>query len=166
MSQHYKPGTKPGQPPQGPDPAVEEAINKLTQTQLSPLEEVMYNSWANANQLDTKNEQPFDYRKLYQATGGKVFAPGELKGLTDKLNAVETLMRAQEAHESSSPVQQLMAAHQAKRQISPMPSHGPSGPAPFDMGTALSHAERIGRPPGDITVNEAKYAAHYPPYDK
>jgi hypothetical protein len=120
MPQHYQPGSKSGAPQGGPDPAVEEAINHLTKTSLSPLEEVMFNSWANANQLDPdSNESPFDYRKLYQMTGGKVYAPGELKGMTDKLGAVQTLMQAQEAHDSSSPVKQLMAAHESSQATLP-----------------------------------------------
>ena len=74
----------------------------------------MYNSWASANGLEDHDnpENPFDFRKLYQLTGGKVFAPGELKGITDRAGAIQTLMRAQEAHDSSSPIQQLMAAKQ------------------------------------------------------
>lgn len=97
-----------------PDPAVTEAIGHLTRTQLSPLEEVMFNSWAGANQLEPDQpDNTFDYRKLYQQTGGKVFAPGELKNQTDRMSAIETLMKAQEAHEGASPVQQFMAAKNA-----------------------------------------------------
>lgn len=120
MPQHYQPGSKSGAQ-QGPDPAIEEAINHLTRTELSPLEEVMFNSWASANQLDDhdKPENNFDYRKLYQETGGKVFAPGELKNHTAKLGAIQTLMQAQQAHDSSSPIKQLMAAHEAQNATMP-----------------------------------------------
>jgi hypothetical protein len=79
---------------QGPDPAVMEAIQRLVQTELSPLEEVIFKSWMDANQLEESPDVPFDYRGLYQQTGGKVFAPGQLGSQIAHQNAMETLARA------------------------------------------------------------------------
>jgi hypothetical protein len=97
-------------PQQGPDPAVMQAIQRLVQTQLSPLEEVIFNSWMQANQLEEDPSMPFDYRGLYQQTGGKVFAPGELSQQVAHQNAIQTLMQAQEQHDSMSPIKHLMDA--------------------------------------------------------
>jgi hypothetical protein len=92
----------------GPDPAVMEAIQRLIQTELDPLEEVIFNSWMQANQLEETPDQPFDYRGLYKQTDGKVFAPGELESKVAKQSAIEALMQAQEAHDSQSPMQMFL----------------------------------------------------------
>lgn len=94
--------------PQGPDPAVMEAIQRLIQTELSPLEEVIFQSWMNANQLEETPDMPFDYRGLYQETNGKVFAPGELKTKIEKQSAIQSLMQAQQAHDEQSPMKIMM----------------------------------------------------------
>lgn len=93
---------------QGPDPAVMEAISRLKQTELDPLEEVMFQSWASANQLDGEAADGPDFRAIYKQTGGKVLPPGELKRMSEKQSAIQTLMQAQEAHEAASPIKALM----------------------------------------------------------
>lgn len=97
-------------PQQGPDPAVMEAIQRLVQTELDPLQEVIFQQWMTANQLEEDPSSPFDYRGLYQQTGGKVHAPGELGSQVAKQSAIQTLMQAQEAHDSMSPIKHLMDA--------------------------------------------------------
>ena len=97
-------------PQQGPDPQVMSAIQRLVQTNLSPLEEVIFKSWMEANQLEESPDAPFDYRGLYKNTGGKVFAPGELGNQISHQSAVSTLMQAQEMHDQQSPVKYLMDA--------------------------------------------------------
>jgi hypothetical protein len=97
---------------QGPDPAVLQAIQRLAQTQLDPLQEVIFKSWLEANQIEDADnpETPFDWRGLYQQTGGKVFAPGELSGKVNHQNAIQMLMQAQEQHDASSPMRLLQEA--------------------------------------------------------
>ncbi len=97
-------------PQQGPDPAVQQAIQRLVQTELSPLEEVIFQSWMQANQLEESPDMPFDYRGLYQETGGKVHAPGQLGSQIAHQNAIQTMMQAQQQHDSASPIKALMDA--------------------------------------------------------
>lgn len=97
----------------GPDPAVHEAIHGLNRTELSPLEETMFQAWASANQLDEHVDSPdsaLDMRDLYKRTGGKVQPPGQLKREAEKASHIQTLMEAQEAHDASSPIKALMDA--------------------------------------------------------
>lgn len=93
----------------GPDPEVQQSATRLSQTQLSPLEEVMFNSWANANQLEDheNSESPFDYRGLYQSTGGKVFPPGQLKNMIQQKSDMDTMMQAHQQHEQNNPLNLL-----------------------------------------------------------
>jgi len=100
--------------PNGPDPAVQEAVYGLNRTELSPLEETMYQSWTAANQLEDQNtpDSPFDMRDIYKQTGGKVLPPGELKRKAEKAAHIQTLMAAQEAHAAGSPIQAMMGAKQ------------------------------------------------------
>lgn len=104
---------------QGPDPAVMQAIQRLAQTQLDPLQEVIFQSWLTANQVEDSDnpETPFDWRGLYQQTGGKVFAPGELALKVAHQNAIQTMMQAQEAHDSQSPMRLLEEAKGSAQQI-------------------------------------------------
>lgn len=96
----------------GPDPALLEAIQTLNKKELSPLEEVMFKSWADANQIEDPDspDNRFDFRSLYTQTGGKVFPPGQLRAMTDKASAIDTLMKAQQSHEEASPIQQMMGS--------------------------------------------------------
>lgn len=122
-------------PQQGPDPQVMTAIQRLVQTNLSPLEEVIFKSWMEANQLEENPDTPFDYRGLYKNTGGKVFAPGELSSQISHQNAIQTLMQAQEQHDAMSPVKHLMDAGGDPSVLggSPEPS-GFSGDPAADFG--------------------------------
>lgn len=103
---------------QGPDPAIGEAIHTLNRSELSPLEETMFQAWATANQLEDTDspENTMDFRQVYQQTGGKVMPPGELKRKAEKMSAIQTLMQAQEAHDSSSPMKLMMDARAKQEQ--------------------------------------------------
>lgn len=100
------PPMSPKNKPQGPDPAVLGAIQRLQRTELSPLEEVMFKAWAQANQIDDPDspDNTFDFRKAYQDMDGKVMPPGEVAGMAEKESALQILMRAQEEHEKNSPL--------------------------------------------------------------
>jgi hypothetical protein len=118
---------------QGPDPAVQEAINRLGQTQLSPLEEVMYNSWASANGLDPEsNDMSVDLRGVYQQTNGKVMPPGMLKNQAQRATDMNTLQQAQEAHDATSP------RKLAESQGVPFPANPITGPTPGQMPDPMS----------------------------
>lgn len=97
---------------QGPDPEVMGAIQRLQRTELDPLQEVMFQSWANANQIDDPDaeDNTFDFRKTYQDMNGKVMPPGELKAMAEKESALQILMRAQEEHEKNSPLKLFQEA--------------------------------------------------------
>jgi len=129
---------------QGPDPEILNAINRLKQTELSPLEEVIYNSWAQANGLEEGGEgtEGFDFRDLYMQTGGKVFPPGQLKSMAEKQGAMEMLMGAQKDHDASSPMQAMMNGGPKKLDMSAAPS---DQGAP--MGGPVSSMMGGGQPP-------------------
>lgn len=129
---------------QGPDPAVMEAIQRLVQTDLDPLQEVIFKSWMEANQLEEQPDQPFDYRGLYQKTGGKVHAPGELSRQINHQNAVQTLMQAQEAHDKSSPVQMLMEAKGGPGGQPGADSSQYSGDPQQDFGSGMDYGSDMG----------------------
>lgn len=118
---------------QGPDPAVEQAIQRLSRTELTPLEEVIFQSWAQANQLDDVDnpENQTDFRAIYKETGGKVMPPGQLKNESDKESAIMTLMEAQKAHDAQSPMKMMMERRQA--QSSPILGDASAGPQGSDM---------------------------------
>jgi len=103
----------------GPDPDILNAINRLKQTELSPLEEVIYNSWAQANGLEEGGEgtEGFDFRDLFMQTGGKVFPPGQLKGMAEKQAAMQMLQEAQSAHDQSSPMNAMMSGGPKKLDV-------------------------------------------------
>jgi hypothetical protein len=91
----------------GPPPEVFDAINRLKRTELSPLEEAMFKAWAAANQIedpDGEGQGPLDLRVIYQQTGGRVLPPGQLLNHMEKTGAIDTLMRAQEQHDQTSPM--------------------------------------------------------------
>ena len=94
---------------QGPDPEVEQAAARLKRTKLSPLEEVMFESWANANQLEDHDspDDTYDYRGLYKEANGKVFPPGQLKNMTQEQADIQTMMKAHKDHEDSNPMNLL-----------------------------------------------------------
>ena len=106
-----QPKKKPAPGQNGPDPAVQEAVQRLSRTELSPLEEVMFKSWSTANELDEVDESPgFDLRGIYKETGGKVMPPGQLRGEAEKTLSIKTIMDAQKLHDESSPIKLLMDA--------------------------------------------------------
>jgi hypothetical protein len=100
---------------------VEQAMKRLTQTQLSPLEEALFQGWMKAHDMEGADESDFDFRKLYQETGGKVMPPSEMKQMVD----IDSIMKAQEAHDSSSPIQQLMTS----KGVTPEDPGGQGGPS-------------------------------------
>lgn len=69
------------------------AISKLQDTQLTPMEEALFQAWTKANQIkkpDAPNDR-VDYRGIYRATGGAILPNGQLKAIADKTNAESEL---------------------------------------------------------------------------
>ena len=69
------------------------AISKLQDTQLTPMEEALFQAWTKANQIkkpDAPNDR-VDYRGIYRATGGAILPNGQLKEIADKTNAESEL---------------------------------------------------------------------------
>jgi hypothetical protein len=77
------------------DPPTEKALNDIQDTELTPLEEALFQSWAAANQIEKPDraDDPTDYRGIYKATNAKVLPFGQLKQITKKINAEEMLKR-------------------------------------------------------------------------
>lgn len=77
-------------------PKAESALNRLQDTNLSPMEEALFQAWTKANQIaDPDNPNDFvDYRGLYMASRGAVLPNGELKRMTEEQNASTELEKA------------------------------------------------------------------------
>lgn len=108
----------------GPDPSVQDAIGRLNRTELSPLEETMFQAWAKANDI-AKPDAPdggIDLRQIYKQTGGQMQPPGTLKNHIEKSSAIQTIMDAQHAHNQASPIQAMMNAN---KPAAPLPMNTP-----------------------------------------
>lgn len=134
---------------QGPDPAIQEAASRLKQTQLSPLEEVMFQSWANANGLEDhhKMNYPFDVKSLYQQTGGKVFPPGQLKDMLQRQADIQTMKSAVDQHDMLNPMKLLQAEAPQMGSGSPMGGEAPQA----NMGGLSGMSPTPGVPPSNGT---------------
>lgn len=100
--------------PNKPDPKIEQAARRLGQIELSPLEETMFQAWTKANQIDDPDspDLPLDFRQIYRDTGGKVHPPGQLKNQAQRQVDIQSLMKAQQAHDEASPIKMMMEMHQ------------------------------------------------------
>src|SRR5690348_886398 len=68
-------------------------LHQLQDTELTPMEEVLFKAWANANQIEDPDaaEDPTDYRGIYKASNGMVLPYGELKRQTERMNKENAL---------------------------------------------------------------------------
>lgn len=79
--------------------AEEKQIQPMFNTQLEPLEEVLFQSWMRANNLtepgqDVADVEPqLDYRGLYRSTGGQVFPHQQLKQSIEQMAARQTMLK-------------------------------------------------------------------------
>jgi len=76
-------------------PKAENALQRLQDTTLTPMEEALFKSWTKANQIDNPDEpnDVVDYRGIWKTTNGKVLPYGELKGMAEDKNNRHTLER-------------------------------------------------------------------------
>jgi hypothetical protein len=77
-------------------PKAESALNRLQDTRLEPMEEVLYKSWLKANRIDDPdNPEDFvDYRGIYKAMNGEVVPNGQLARQTQQQNDKMTIEKA------------------------------------------------------------------------
>jgi hypothetical protein len=76
--------------------AADNAISKLQNTQLNPMEEALFQAWAKANQIK-KPDQPkdvVDYRGIYKMGGGQILPNGDLKRFAERVNDQHQLEQA------------------------------------------------------------------------
>lgn len=69
------------------------ALSKLQDTQLTPMEEALFQAWTKANQIKKPDapDDRVDYRGIYRATGGAILPNGQLKEIAEKSNAQSQL---------------------------------------------------------------------------
>jgi hypothetical protein len=77
------------------DNRAENALSDLQDTKLSPMEEVLFKTWATANQISKPDnpEDHVDYRGIYKLTNGKILPRGELARRAKTENSHRTLTR-------------------------------------------------------------------------
>lgn len=91
-------------------------------TTLDPLSEALFPHWMRANGVDPEgvDDHTYDYRGVYQQTGGQVHPPGHLAGIADKINTLHAgrhpgiqgmmdMMNGGGQAEQADPIQQLQA---------------------------------------------------------
>lgn len=78
------------------DSPTEHALNKLQNTELSPMEEALFKSWAAANQIKKPDsaDDPTDYRGIWKETGGRVLPYGQLQQFANRTKNEQTLVKA------------------------------------------------------------------------
>lgn len=69
------------------------ALSKLQDTQLTPMEEALFQAWTKANQIKKPDapDDRVDYRGMYRAMGGAILPNGQLKEIAAKANAKSQL---------------------------------------------------------------------------
>lgn len=74
-------------------PQAENALHRLQDTTLSPMEEALFQGWTKANQIENPDDpnDTVDYRGVWKASGGKILPRGELKNSAENFNHAKTL---------------------------------------------------------------------------
>lgn len=136
---------------QGPDPSILEAIKRLTQTQLSPLEEQLFQGWLAANGMEDPEDpnHPIDLRGAYQESQGKVLPPGQLQKQLEQKADIDAIMQAQQAHEQASPINALMQGGGGQPDLQALlsGSGGPQGGGMPPQGPPMPSGQPQGGPP-------------------
>lgn len=75
------------------DNPAEHALDRLQDTELSPMEEVLFKSWTKANGIAKPDnvDDTTDYRGIWKHTGGHVLPHGQLKQISSRRNAENVL---------------------------------------------------------------------------
>lgn len=77
-------------------PQAEQALQRLQDTNLSPMEEALFKSWTKANQIEDPDApgDTVDYRGIWKQSNGLVLPHGELKKMTEGMNLENSLQQA------------------------------------------------------------------------
>lgn len=77
------------------DGAASSALNRLQDTKLTPMEEVLFKAWTKANGIKEPDapEDVVDYRGIYRETNGEVLPHGVLKQYAEETNNEQKLMQ-------------------------------------------------------------------------
>lgn len=77
-------------------PEAEGALNQLQDTNLTGMEEALFQAWTKANQIEEPDDpkDTIDYRGIWKSTNGRVLPFGELKKMADNYNNAHTLEQA------------------------------------------------------------------------
>lgn len=84
------------------------------QSKLSPLHEILFKHWATANGIQDTDapDNHYDYRGMFQQSGGQMQPPGAIQGAADGYNRIK-----------QNPIQPMPSHSQAPQLTSPgMPS--------------------------------------------
>lgn len=78
------------------DGQADRALNRIQDTKLTPMEEVLFKSWTKANDIKKPDnvDDTLDYRGLWKETNGAVLPWGSLKDLSSRTNAEQQLKRS------------------------------------------------------------------------
>lgn len=70
-----------------------DALSKLQNTQLDPMEEALFQAWAHANQIEKPDAEgnTVDYRGIYKGSNGMILPNGELAQIANRTNAQSKL---------------------------------------------------------------------------
>lgn len=77
------------------DGPADAALNRVQDTELSPMEEALFKSWTKANGIEKPDnvDDHMDYRGLYKETGGKVLPWSQLERISTLRNAESRLVK-------------------------------------------------------------------------
>lgn len=78
------------------DGQADRALNRIQDTQLTPMEEVLFKSWTKANDIKKPDnvDDGNDYRGIWKETQGKVLPWGSLKDIASRVNAESQLKKS------------------------------------------------------------------------
>ena len=76
-------------------PQAEQALQRLQDTTLDPMEEALFQAWTKANQIENPDDPKdvTDYRGIWKESNGLVLPRGELKEMSEMKNHAHTLER-------------------------------------------------------------------------
>lgn len=77
------------------DSPTENAISTIQDTELTPMEEVLFKSWTKANQIAKPDaaDDHMDYRGVWKETGGAILPFGQANRIAKRTNAETTIKR-------------------------------------------------------------------------
>lgn len=76
-------------------PQAEQSLQRLQDTELTPLEEALFQAWTKANQIENPDDPKdiTDYRGIWRGVNGLVLPRGEVKKMAEDQNNTHNLQR-------------------------------------------------------------------------